>query len=618
MSYLDFVRENASVVTDSIFDLSSAVPYSQFPSNVDTDAFLSDVSGNWAHIYGSKVGSQFIRQYTIETSESDNSMPTFGGSLAIHSTVGATNLNKLTTGRAGVLIIGQSNAVCQNLDNDPTLDFTNGNVTEWHNNQYILAQDPLNHDLVAPQGSDSVGFGPHLAKTMLRNGYGHVTLIAQAHGSTSFSTGFWRRGGQGYDNARSETASFLNDSPDNYLDRIILALGEDDSAAAVSQAQYSAYQQELFSNLKADLASDTGRDLSRVPIVSLGMNFKYLELFGANGAAVEAAIADDVNNIPYYEYLQVSPWATIVSETVPPLNYHTDAASCRRIGNIELEPATKRARGNEVEEVGGPTVLLATAPSLALSGSSAQIVTTGGPEVLSLEASAPSLALSGSLAEIVTTAASATPLTDALNVDAQLRSAVGITISGSGISQWDDQSGNGNHGVQTVDANRLSAIQQGTDDQFIELPGSLLEQSTGFTLMWNLTPTDLANGQLMTTIGGGTFMSSTGLTRVRQTGNGNNDVTHTLSAGTSNWIAIVWDPTTPSVRLYQGQVGLPGSLIDEVNPASASNVVNPEDKIKIGAIDFISLGSPALTVHNIIVKTAPLSLSDLDDIASEF
>jgi len=57
----------------------------------------------------------------------------------------------------------------------------------------------------------------------------------------------------------------------------------------------------------------------------------------------------------------------------------------------------------------------------------------------------------------------------------------GITVTGSGVSQWDDQSGQGNHYLQGVDANRMTLQGNGAllgngVDQFIKTAGYTLPQ----------------------------------------------------------------------------------------------------------------------------------------------
>ncbi len=52
--------------------------------------------------------------------------------------------------------------------------------------------------------------------------------------------------------------------------------------------------------------------------------------------------------------------------------------------------------------------------------------------------------------------------TDFDNLDAWWRYNLDITVSGAGVSQWDDQSGNGRNLVQTTDTNRPSLESDGT------------------------------------------------------------------------------------------------------------------------------------------------------------
>ena len=85
---------------------------------------------------------------------------------------------------------------------------------------------------------------------------------------------------------------------------------------------------------------------------------------------------------------------------------------------------------------------------------------------------------------------------DLANLELWTRFNQGITVTGSGVSQWDDQSGNGNHLKQGTDTNRPSeeadgSILFGGGNDFLKTDAFTLEQpETIYLLCKSVTWTD--------------------------------------------------------------------------------------------------------------------------------
>ena len=79
------------------------------------------------------------------------------------------------------------------------------------------------------------------------------------------------------------------------------------------------------------------------------------------------------------------------------------------------------------------------------------------------------------------------------NLEAWYRFNQGITVTGSGVSQWDDASGNANHLLQAVDTNRPSKeadgsiLFDGVDNYLKAVAFTLIQPETVYILLKQVT-----------------------------------------------------------------------------------------------------------------------------------
>lgn len=120
----------------------------------------------------------------------------------------------------------------------------------------------------------------------------------------------------------------------------------------------------------------------------------------------------------------------------------------------------------------------------------------------------------------------------------------GITVTGSGVSQWDDQSGNDNHLTQSTDANRPSKEADGSIlfdgvDNFLAKTGLTLNQPhTVYLLFKQVTWTD---GDVILGFGGGAtrFLGQSGATPQIKLFNGTGNIANSITLDTYAALATI-------------------------------------------------------------------------------
>lgn len=216
-----------------------------------------------------------------------------------------------------ILLIGQSNMVGRYGPIDYVLDAQNSRVFQYGSTRQTLepAYNPLDH---LDETSDTVGLGLSLAKhyadNYLESGRG-VLLVPAADGGTGFSSGFWREGGTGYNNAiaRANEAIALGENS-----RIVMmAWHQGETDRTKTESQYASDLDALISGLRSSIsgASDCPFIVGEVSPSST----QY-------GAGVAAALANTPTRVTNTAYVQTSDLALGGD------NLHFTAASSRTIG----------------------------------------------------------------------------------------------------------------------------------------------------------------------------------------------------------------------------------------------------------------------------------------------
>ena len=282
--------------------------------------------GIWANVvitYAS-TGTVMTIVEILETSESDNSMPTFASAVNIFSSVPISMMSEAQEeGRDGILVFGDGNAVGNNgttltttgwsevLDHvDPnvlTLNLgslvanathsataTNAQVT----NKYLPAAEPLPHTnnagLFPP--ANSVGFGAALGREYFhRQPWSRQTVVLPLGktAASSFTTGEWvQSSGAMYTATQSAVNTFLAENAFNKIAMIVISLGVNDSAAGANAA-FQAALDALINKFRGDAftGNTLQTDFSKVPVVVCGLPKDFITTVGAAATAIETSLS---------------------------------------------------------------------------------------------------------------------------------------------------------------------------------------------------------------------------------------------------------------------------------------------------------------------------------------
>lgn len=219
-----------------------------------------------------------------------------------------------------ILLIGQSNMVGRYGPIDGALDATDSRIKQYGSTAQViaLASDPLDH---LDETANTVGLGLSMAKDYadnVMNPAHEVLLVPAAQGATSFSSGFWRSGGVGYNNAiaRANEAIALGD-PGTQIVAMMWHQGESDNA--LSEVQYAADIDSLITDLRSMI---TGA--SAVPFIVGGISTDSV-LFSAG---VQAALVDTPNRNTLAAFVDVDGLALGLDEL------HFSAVSQRLLGSL--------------------------------------------------------------------------------------------------------------------------------------------------------------------------------------------------------------------------------------------------------------------------------------------
>lgn len=618
--FFDRVNYTATQVNDVLFNVTLVTGYNQLPTTATrASLYIKDASGNYAHIDGYRTASQINVNFIYESSETNDTMPTFGSDIEIYSTKGGEIL-KNEIGIGAIVHIGQSNGMGTEQDSKTALDYVDSRILQWSisNSGLILAEDPLEH-YAAPR-TNSVGMSMTFAKDLLRyENHKQICIIPYCEGSTGFYEGQWTPGtGYLYNGALANINAFLADNPNNYLIAIIWSLGEDDSPNATRADAFQASFDAATTALRAGIVGNTRMpSASRVPVLATGMSQDWIPVYAPTTETVQAAIEGIGDRLNYAAYVS-SENATTQTEL---FRIHFDTAGYKLIGS-RMYAALQTARGNVVAAPATPSgTISVTLNSFTNSG-------TG---------SVSNIGVAGSLAETLdpfTSAASATVTQNVTGTIGQTLGAFNSSATGSVASAtadvvllrntgqtsgatvtWANQGSAG----ASYDAVQATASEQpvfdasgnvefdGTDDQ-LDLPAAVLNNANGYSIMCRFKLTSTTGVMV-----GGTqdaFYVASGKLRSFSGGSGNLlEGTTTMSTGTwykayvavngSNNAQEIWLNGTSEGTLTQGAYSTINSFT------------------KIGMFSTSSLPFDGEISH-VAIEEDLLTKSQMDDITSSW
>ena len=292
----------------------------------------ADNTAIWANVQGNfSTTTNFIINSIEETSESDNSVPTFVGGVNIFSSLPIKQMSdSQEDGRDAVLIVGGEGAVGNNgaaLTTEgwnEVLDTVDSNVLVYNvgtktvnaahtaevvnaelQNKYHIASNPLPHGgsaLTEFPEENSVGFGIELAKEYFhKSHWSRQTVILPAGKilASAFTTGEWTNtSGAMYTAAVNLVNTFLAENANNKVAMIVISLGLQDSTAGANAA-FEAALDALIAKFRNDAftGNTLQSDFARLPIVVCGLPDDFVTATGAAATAIEAIIADTPNRL---------------------------------------------------------------------------------------------------------------------------------------------------------------------------------------------------------------------------------------------------------------------------------------------------------------------------------
>lgn len=253
-------------------------------------------------------------QYTIvrvfSTTEANNSIPTWGSGLKAACTNVAEQMEIPFTS-AVVLCTGQSNVVGINSGKpnlppelfnqpDPRIKFQPDFYPAFDSYDKVYAGDNLQHI----SGGGGLNMGPYVpfAARLLEEGY--TETIGIFGGVNAAQIFVYGDGQPTYISVKDALVKALNASPRNKLTTWIHQQGETDQALGTTPAQWVVAVKDFRDRLTADILSECGVDISRVPFMSVGMHGDYRNSGSYNNVNdMEQGIADVPNNVPFSAYV---------------------------------------------------------------------------------------------------------------------------------------------------------------------------------------------------------------------------------------------------------------------------------------------------------------------------
>ena len=146
-----------------------------------------------------------------------------------------------------------------------------------------------------------------------------LVFVPSADGGTALNTGFWQKGGAGYDDAVARINACMAANPGFVFGGFLWHQGESDAGVA----NYAALLDQMIADFRADVAVAD----ATTPFI-LGELGQQFATSGPGATATNDIILDTPNRVPY---------TTVVSSTSPQVltqfdSFHFDSASLRTLG----------------------------------------------------------------------------------------------------------------------------------------------------------------------------------------------------------------------------------------------------------------------------------------------
>lgn len=629
--YFDRLSMSGVQAASDTFNVSFDTGSNQPPDNMLFVFFIEQKSDKSIFVTGSGSlqggGTVFVIN-TVYESSSGGDIPLFVGDITLRSSVTADDLDRMSSGRALVGLLGQSNIIGFNTGADER-DLIYSNNLQWSRSFQARKPvvEPMEHQGFLARTPPCTSYGSGFGNMLIDNGHKAVLNVPSGADSTGLSNGWTPPAGIRYVQAVADFSDALNDLNGgvgvNYPSCLLMRMGETDFGAGYTLEQMRDGLVELFTEFRADVQTNTGVDMSRVPIVIIGLNEDYLNNNPAARTTVEAGMAEVPDYLPYSSYLSLSPWSSASDGT------HDDLATVRRVAyrellNAKLLAETNRfpsALGISASLIGNGTAsgtLRSTENPLTANLLGTGLITAAFDQFTELESDlVGNGTLSGTLEDSSTQPS--TPLTDALAPTLQLRSDFGVTTDGSdNVTQWDDLSAN-NQTVTIVTAPSSTGsgvVFDSANNEYCTLSG-VTSSSTAGTIIVQF------QGTAGTVVSDGPGVLNTKVPEVTDNqvwmkvgAVGVNFVGITpppdFSDNTKQFVATTVDGT--DFKVFHGTVG--GSLTEIHTDTSGTILGRATTAIGRDEADATSYFDGS--VFDIVIKDGTaLSLSDINDITSE-
>lgn len=642
MSYANNVSYSAVTVSDLVYTLTLETNRQPIPEGVPSRLVISDDNGNFAEIRGERTGNT-LNVLAIFDSTNAKEMPTFTTGLKVKSTPTALEMAKIH-GKQAILMFGDSNAVgysangqtnqAAGLDNDGPNgdnDYLDSNVLEFVSTQepnYRIASEPLRHIIENNiDTTNNVSILPALGKEMKFHGCPNPVIIPSGLSGASFIDGtfgsYRAPNGIVLTNAINHVSAFINQNKGLHtLELVVASCCTNDDIRGYLGEEYHGYVVDMVDHFRTQVFANTGVDVSHVPWVFIGCNQEFI-----NGDSIHtySGIEPDVAAIPSYvrfsSYLAL-PWSVSNGDAI-----HNNAPTNRRIAR-EIPALYYQALQNRVVQTVGGTgtvVNMSNTPTVTQTALQASVTAPETAEATIINMDLLTASQEALTAEVVLPDAAATPLTDALAFDLQLRGDTGKTIVNTNeVSEWqnliDDSlctvpSGNTN----PTDAADGVTLAGGDSGFLVDALVGTYENSAGGTTIVEFTPTSESNGYLIHSqwnfIGAaqGAFNSAF-VSDLYSFQNVYDDVAEHFNLNQKNTIAIATDATEFRVDVNGTTVFTKTSSVTTTTTTTPTAIGafwnSPASTLASGFIG---------TIHNVLIKNGfRLSKSDCDDAISEF
>jgi hypothetical protein len=196
----------------------------------------------------------------------------------------------------------------------------NGKISGGATGAVVQAVSPLDHytPAIGEQGLDLGLTSAWLAVNPATS----ILYIPGAAGSTGFAAGQWVVGGLYYNNAISQANTYFAANPDTVLGGIMWHQGEH----SIANGYTKTYHMEKLDAMIAGLRNNITAATDETPFIVGQLLEAYVAANGATGAAIQAAITETPDRVPYTALVSSS---SLVGRGD---GLHFDAASLRTMG----------------------------------------------------------------------------------------------------------------------------------------------------------------------------------------------------------------------------------------------------------------------------------------------